>query len=181
MKRCLVLALLCGALLAPMAASADPGFSSANVNLRAGPGTRYPSLDVVPVGTALEIIGCLTGYSWCDVSWGHRRGWVSGAFLRAHAHGRRVPLRQGPPPVITFDFGNYWAAHYKHKPFYEKRARWQPKPHAASHQSAPKPAGGGHPQAKPQVNSPAPGAQNGPGHKSDGKKDCRPGTPGCRS
>ena len=46
-------------LLAPAIAEAAQGVSTANVNMRAGPSTRYPAVAVIPNGTPLEIRGCL--------------------------------------------------------------------------------------------------------------------------
>jgi len=99
MKTGVLAAVLCGTLLASSPAFAEPGFLSASVNLRAGPGTHYPALLVIPAGAPLEIIGCLSGYGWCDVAWGDNRGWVSGRYLQSFAAGRPVALRRAPAPV----------------------------------------------------------------------------------
>ncbi|WP_159347544.1 SH3 domain-containing protein [Roseomonas harenae] len=117
-------------------ASAAPGFATGNVNLRAGPGTNYPQVTVVPAGAPVEIIGCLGGYSWCDVGFGQVRGWVSANYLQYLYENRRVPLPEYAPrvglPVVTFSFGDYWGSHYRGRSWYADRDRWGgPPPRAA--------------------------------------------------
>ena len=74
MKVRIAMALLCGTLLIPVSASAEQGFASTSVNLRAGPGTGYPVIAVIPGGARVNIVGCLSNYAWCDVAWGRNRG-----------------------------------------------------------------------------------------------------------
>ncbi len=57
-----LLAALAGSLLLPAAAEASDGFVTGDVNLRAGPGTDYPRITVLPEGAPVEIYGCLSGY-----------------------------------------------------------------------------------------------------------------------
>ncbi|MBP0445546.1 SH3 domain-containing protein [Roseomonas sp. SSH11] len=126
-------------------ALAAPGFATGNVNLRAGPGTNYPQVTVVPAGAQVEIFGCLQGYSWCDVGFGHIRGWVSSNFLQYLYEERRVPLPQYAPqagvPVVTFQFGNYWRDHYRGRSWYAERDRWGgPPPPRAAFRDPPPPA-----------------------------------------
>ena len=63
-------------LLAPAIAEAAQGISTANVNMRAGPSTRYPAVAVIPNGTPLQIRGCLADTPWCDVEFYGGRGWT---------------------------------------------------------------------------------------------------------
>ena len=49
------------------------GYPITNVNLRAGPGTYYPVITVVPTHAPLSILGCLGDYMWCDVLFGGNR------------------------------------------------------------------------------------------------------------
>ncbi len=169
MRAKILLVLLCGALLVPFAASAETGFASTRVNLRAGPGTHYPVLAVVPSMASVHILGCLDGYSWCDVTWGVTRGWVSARYLRTDRYGRSVFLRHGPP-VTGFDFNNYWTSHYRDRPFYSHRDRWHPRHY-------PTLGGGSQTQVHPGRQSAIPGGGStfGPSHRP-----CELGTPGCR-
>ncbi|MGO7623901.1 SH3 domain-containing protein, partial [Rhizobium ruizarguesonis] len=64
-------------MLAPAIAQAAECYSTANVNMRAGPSTRYPAVAVIPTGSSVEIRGCLSDVKWCDVEFYGGRGWVS--------------------------------------------------------------------------------------------------------
>ena len=109
-------------------ALAAPGFATGNVNLRAGPGTGYPQVVVVPNGAPVEIFGCLQGYGWCDVGFNGVRGWVSSGYLQYLYEGRRVPFTQyygrAGVPVVGFTFGDYWGEHYRDRPWFADRDRW---------------------------------------------------------
>lgn len=108
---------------APAAASASPAQVTANVNLRAGPGTQYYPILVLPAGAPVELYGCLQGYTWCDVSYGRERGWISSRYLSTFYSGpayRPRPYRS--VPFLTFNFG-YWDNHYAHRPWYNNRPR----------------------------------------------------------
>ena len=124
MKVRIAMALLCGTLLIPVSASAEQGFASTSVNLRAGPGTGYPVIAVIPGGARVNIVGCLSNYAWCDVAWGRNRGWVYGRYLQDRATWRSAPLNRGRFGTTDFNFNNYWADHYRTRPFYQHRDRW---------------------------------------------------------
>nr|WP_210295937.1 SH3 domain-containing protein [Rhizobium redzepovicii] len=115
--------------LAPVIAQAAEGYSTANVNMRAGPSTRYPAVAVVPAGSPVEIRGCLSNVNWCDVEFYGGRGWVSGQYVQAVYQQRRVYV--GPQyyrplgiPMISFSVGNYWDRNYRDRDFYRERDRW---------------------------------------------------------
>ncbi|MBP1852058.1 SH3 domain-containing protein [Rhizobium halophytocola] len=115
--------------LVPAAAFAANGYATANVNLRAGPSTQYPAVTVIPVGSGVDIFGCMQSANWCDVGYAGIRGWVSGSYLQALYEQRRVEV--GPRyygelgiPSVTFSVGNYWERHYRQRDFYRDRDRW---------------------------------------------------------
>jgi uncharacterized protein YraI len=141
-------------------ALAAPGFATGNVNLRAGPGTTYPQVTVVPQGAQVEIFGCLQGYSWCDVGFGQVRGWVSSNYLQYLYEERRVPLVEYAPrvglPVVTFQFGDYWRDHYRGRSWYSDRDRWggPPPPRAAWREPPPPPGWRGGPPGPPPGRGP---------------------------
>ena len=105
-------------------AQAAPGYVTGNVNLRAGPGTEYPVVTTLIAGEGVNIQGCLSGYSWCDVIWRGNHGWVSSNYLQASYQSRRVRLVEAPPPVVSFSFGPYWDNHYRGRGFYRDRDRY---------------------------------------------------------
>lgn len=111
------------------AALAAPGFTTGNVNMRAGPDTAYPRVTVIPPGQPVEIVGCLYNQSWCDVIWGRARGWVYGEYLGFAYQGRTVLVPEYAPvigiPVVGFNFNNYWGTYYRGSPWWGQYGRWQ--------------------------------------------------------
>jgi uncharacterized protein YraI len=88
-------AVLCSALLAP--SQAEPAHIVAgNTNVRGGPGMSFPVTTRVPGGTSVEVTGCVTDFSWCDVIIedveGSLRGWISSTRLEFSHAGQLVPL-----------------------------------------------------------------------------------------
>lgn len=121
------------ALLAQTCAWADPAYTLKSVNLRAGPARDYPLVAQLPPGAALEVGGCISGYSWCDVYTGSIRGWVYAGNLGYPYHDQRVPiLGYGPTiglPIIAFSLGVYWDRYYRGRPWYGNRAQFLNRPH----------------------------------------------------
>lgn len=126
LKSALVAIAAAAAFLLPVAAQAAEGFATANVNMRSGPSTRYPAVTVIPVGTPVEIHGCLADTPWCDVSFYNGRGWVAGRYVQAQYQQRRVYVEPDyydslGIPLITFELGNYWDRNYRNRDFYRER------------------------------------------------------------
>jgi uncharacterized protein YraI len=114
----------------PAIAEAAPAFSTGNVNMRSGPSTQYPPVIVIPVGSQVDIRGCMSSANWCDVAYAGYRGWVSGSYLQASYSQRRVyvdPQYYRPLgiPTVTFSIGRYWDDHYRSRSFYRDRDRWR--------------------------------------------------------
>ena len=128
MQRPLKLALLAVAVLAPLSALAADGYVNGYVNLRAGPGTRYPRIMTLQPGTAVAVHGCINGWSWCDVGAQGERGWVDGSYLQYPYRNRRVVLSsygsQIGIPIVSFILGAYWGNHYSNRSWYGERQRW---------------------------------------------------------
>ncbi|WP_171946467.1 SH3 domain-containing protein [Hyphomicrobium sp. CS1GBMeth3] len=111
------------------AAHAAPGYSTANVNMRAGPDIDFPRVNLIPEGTPVDIRGCLSDESWCDVVWGGSRGWVVSEYLAFEYRGQYMPLPDiGLTairiPAIRFVANDYWGRHYTKQPWYGERNRW---------------------------------------------------------
>jgi uncharacterized protein YraI len=104
------------------------GYPVTNVNLRAGPGTYYPALLVVPSRAPISILGCLGDYTWCDVVFQGNRGWMRSIYLQGWYRGYYYALRDYAPRlgyrVVSFDLRPYWDANYRGRPFYGDRDRW---------------------------------------------------------
>jgi len=98
-------------------------------NLRAGPATDYPVVAVLPAGFALSVQGCLPEYTWCDVVAGQSRGWMAAGNINYYYQNSYVPLNSYGPAIgiglLGFALGDYWGNHYRDRPFYRDRGRWE--------------------------------------------------------
>ena len=108
--------------------AASRAFTTTDVNLRAGPSTSYPAVDVVGAGDNVRVFGCLSTRSWCDVGYSGIRGWMSSNYLvedfkRRRYTGARV-VEEIDAPIVTFSVGSYWDDHYRGRGFYRERARF---------------------------------------------------------
>ncbi len=127
--RTLAAAVVAIATLGVAAAQAEPGYSTADVNMRTGPDIDFPSVGVIPEGEPLYVEGCLRDESWCDVSWEDNRGWVYSEYLAFDYRGETVLLPDVGPayfriPIITFEARDYWGRYYVGRPWYRERDRW---------------------------------------------------------
>ena len=114
----------------PGIAAAATAYSTANVNMRSGPSTRYPAVIVIPAGARVNIQGCMQTANWCDVAYAGYRGWVSGRYLQTTYSQRRIYVepeyyRPLGIPTVTFSIGNYWDRHYRDRDFYRDRDDWR--------------------------------------------------------
>jgi uncharacterized protein YraI len=109
-------------------ASAQNAFTSRPMNVRAGPNRDYPLVAQLYAGAPLDVQGCLSDWSWCDVSFGDNRGWVYAGGLSFVYQGERVPLYSYGPslglPIITFSLSTYWGNYYRGRPWYAQRNDW---------------------------------------------------------
>jgi uncharacterized protein YraI len=117
------------ATLGASAAYAEPGYSTADVNMRTGPDIDFPSVDIIPEGEPLYVQGCLRDESWCDVEWEGNRGWVYSEYLAFDYRGEMVSILDVGPayfriPFVTFYARDYWDRYYVGRPWYRDRARW---------------------------------------------------------
>ncbi len=113
-------------LTSALPAHAVPGYAAPQLEIKAGPDDRYPTVGTVRTDTRLEINGCLRNWSWCDVSSQRVRGWVRGRDVQVDRGGNRI--NWGSPwnvPQSDFDFDTYWDNNYRGQQFYGERNRWQ--------------------------------------------------------
>ena len=127
-KSLLVAAALAGAVLLPAASAnaSERAVATSNVNLRAGPSTDYPVVDVLVAGENLRVFGCLNTRSWCDVRFRGQRGWISANYI-ALTGGNYAGRQNFDPysaPVVTFSVDGYWGDHYRKRNFYRDRDRF---------------------------------------------------------
>ncbi len=94
---------------ASIAAEARPVLVTADLNVRTGPGTQYPSVGVIRGGSTADVGRCFSG--WCEVVWGGLRGFSSQAYLDGY----------GPPPAYVAPAPTYVApppVYYNPRPYY---------------------------------------------------------------
>lgn len=124
----LAAALLSTAAIPGMAAAAD-AVTTVDLNMRAGPSTDFPVVEVLPEEAQVAVHGCVRGYQWCDVTWRNDRGWVYGPYLQQYYSNRYMPLVEYGPavgvPIIGFSIGTYWDSYYRDRPWYDRRQRWR--------------------------------------------------------
>jgi uncharacterized protein YraI len=117
-------------LWAPLATWAHDAYTSKSAHLRAGPARDYPVVAVLPAGAPLDVLGCLSDYSWCDVIALdiNERGWVYAGNIEYVYQGTQVPLLDYGPTigivVVPFVLGDYWDLHYRRRPWYRERDHW---------------------------------------------------------
>ena len=117
------------ATLGMASAHAEPAFSTADVNMRAGPDVEFPPVAVIPEGEPVYIKGCLRDELWCDVVWEDDRGWVYSEYLALDYRGELMPLPdvglvEFRIPIISFAATDYWGRYYVGRPWYRDRDRW---------------------------------------------------------
>lgn len=121
-------------------AQAAAAYVTNDLNMRAGPSTRYQVIRVLRAGSPVELLRCASRNSWCEVSYRGLVGWVSGRYL---SDGYQRPSRVFPAdpgfsfggPVVTFEFGTR-PRYYEPPPyrgddggFYYDRRRYDPRPY----------------------------------------------------
>ena len=162
-------------LLVPAAAFAQTqAVTNGPVNLRAGPARDYPVVSQLPGGAPVTVMGCVAGYSWCDVALPNLRGWVYAGRISYPYQGNPVPvLNYGTViglPIVTFSIGTYWGNYYRGRPWYRDQSRW-------AHRPPPRP-GAGRPPGPPHGGPGGPGGRP-PGGRPPGNVGGRPpGGPG---
>lgn len=117
------------ALTAATAASAqDVAVVTTDLNMRAGPSSRFPVISALPAEVRVNIYGCVDGFEWCDVEWRGNRGWVFADYLNYRYDGRFVPVVDYGPrigiDIVDFSVDTYWGEHYRERPWYDNRSRW---------------------------------------------------------
>lgn len=113
---------------ASTAAGAQDAYTAHQLNLRTGPDRSYPPVAQMPAGAPVQIMGCLSDWSWCDVVFDDDRGWAYAPGLTYVYQGARVPFYSYAPsfgiPIEAFSLGVYWDRYYRGKPWYSQRSVW---------------------------------------------------------
>lgn len=67
-------------------------FASADLNVRAGPGTNYRVVGAIGANDSANVLRCTQNARWCEISYRGGDGWVSARYL---ADGGRYAYRDG--------------------------------------------------------------------------------------
>lgn len=112
------------------AAAAQGAMTIGTLNLRAGPGTQYPVVSVLPGGAPVTLYGCTADTRWCDAAWQGRRGWLAAGYVQVMRAGQPSPIT--PASVALIGLGvvafnqAYWDAHYRAMPWYGRWSYYRP-------------------------------------------------------
>ena len=179
MRKRVVSGLLAGAAglltLPGVAFAQSQAYTNSPVNLYAGPADDYPAVSQLPPGAPVTVMGCVSGYTWCDVAAPDLRGWVYAGSLSYPYQGSNVPiLSYGTAiglPIVTFSIGSYWGSYYRGRPWYNDQKRWAHHPPPPPGRGGPPPGHGGPPPGHegppPGHGGPPPGHEGPPpGHES---------------
>jgi uncharacterized protein YraI len=133
-------------------AQAPAAFTTAAIWLRAGPALGFPTVELLMQDTPVTVYGCLTGWTWCDVSAGAVRGWAAAGQLAVPYGGVPRPIgsygRLLGVPRVTFSQHEYWGRHYRERRWYHEH-RW------GHHRPPPRPAAPYQPQPAPAPEHPS--------------------------
>jgi uncharacterized protein YraI len=150
----------------PAVAAAEDAFTLQQTDIYAGPSSDYPQIASLPPNTEVGVAGCLSDWSWCDVTFANDRGWVwAGDLGYPYQNGRVAIIEYGPRlrlPVVTFSINAYWDAHYRSRPFFREREVWVSRVHVEGGHGGKAPHGG------TRVAQPSGGAQPGPAPRAQG-------------
>ncbi|MEI4480643.1 MULTISPECIES: SH3 domain-containing protein [unclassified Phyllobacterium] len=98
-------------LVSAEAAHAANAFTTANVNLRTGPGTSYGRVATLAPGVRVEVLTCQS--NWCRVGRQGIRGWVSASYLE-HARAERPVIVR--PIIVRPRYHRVRPPYHGHRP-----------------------------------------------------------------
>jgi uncharacterized protein YraI len=157
----------------PAMAFAEDAFTLQSTDIYAGPSSEFPQIATLPPSTEVGVAGCLSDWSWCDVTFSNARGWVWAGDLGYPYESRRVAIIEFGPrlrlPVVTFSINAYWDAHYRSRPFYRERNVWVSRVHIEGGHGGTPPHGG------TRVARPEGGAQPGATARAGEPQHAQPG------
>lgn len=106
-------------------------YTLTGTTMHSGPHYSYPQITYVPQRDTIQVYGCLSDWSWCDVRWRGERGWIDADHLAVyrgyygndysiwHASGYNLGW-----PIVSFALTSYWNDHYRHRPWYRQQDHW---------------------------------------------------------
>ena len=77
-----------------------------DLNIRSGPGPEYPVIGLIQTQEQVNMIGCIEGSLWCQVTHKGREGWAYSQYLATQSAGNRVIISERRPdvgvPAVTY-------------------------------------------------------------------------------
>jgi hypothetical protein len=107
-----VIAAVAGVLAFSGAAWALAAVTTADVNVREGPGTRYSIITAIPANTPVDVEGCQSG--WCLANIDGLRGWISERYLSGLVSPPVIA-----PIIIPYPVHFDWV-HWRYYPYYTR-------------------------------------------------------------
>jgi uncharacterized protein YraI len=156
----------------PAMALAGDAFTLQPTDIYAGPSSDFPQIAALPPNTEVGVAGCLSDWSWCDVTFANDRGWVWAGDLGYPYNNARVAIIEYGPrlrlPLVTFSINSYWDAHYRSRPFFRERQTWVSRVHLEGGHGGTPPHGG------TRVARPEGGVQPGPSAQAGRPQQAQP-------
>ncbi|GGE40795.1 hypothetical protein GCM10007276_17700 [Agaricicola taiwanensis] len=119
-------------------AQAYSAYATADLNVRSGPGTRYPVITTLRDGEPVEVISCAG--SWCRLDFGGGQGFASASYLATG--GPRAVYR---PPVVVAPAPYFVDRYYYGSNNYRYRDRYRRDRHRDRYDRDRRPSRGGRP------------------------------------
>src|SRR4051794_5320121 len=85
--------------LSTVIAAGSPATTERSVRLRAGPGTAYRVVGMLPRGAAIDVTGCIGG--WCEVPWGGARTYVAQSLIALQGTAPAAMVAPTPPYAVV--------------------------------------------------------------------------------
>ena len=112
--------------LSPVMAKPMNGYTMRSTTMLSGPDFNYPAVQRLGGDVGITVYGCLRDWSWCDVGARASRGWVAGHDIVVNYQGRRQSITPTMGiGILSFVFRSYWDSHYRGRPFYSQRPRFE--------------------------------------------------------
>lgn len=100
-------AALAAALSLPGVAMAHDGMTTADVNLRTGPGLDHDVITTVGDEQAVEIEGCMEDGQWCEVSWQGSEGWMHSDYVAVIDGGTEMTIGEARTAGMDVPVAHY--------------------------------------------------------------------------
>ena len=106
-KSALFAAAIVGASIVPgVALAAMLATALTDLNIRSGPGPEYPVIGVIQAQQQLNMIGCIEGSLWCQITHKGKDGWAYSQYLATQSAGNRVIIsdrrQEVGVPTVTY-------------------------------------------------------------------------------